>query len=169
MNNFIDTINFNAATITKKEYIFLSNFLKDKKIRNILEFGPGISTYSFIENSCIIDSIEFSEKWYKEYKNIFSKYNKVNIIYNNFQKEGFIDIPEISNKYYDMVFIDSPPGIFPFSRLNTLLYSFKKSKVILIHDYNRKSEKNSIDILKKIYNFTLRYFDEDKGIGILNI
>jgi len=169
MNNFIDTVDFNSATITRKEYLFLSDFLKERKIKSVLEFGPGISTYCFLDNNCLVDSIECNEKWYNIYDSTFASYKNITVIYNNYQKEGFLNIENIENKTYDIVFVDSPPAQAPFARLNTLLYAFTKSKTVLIHDYRRGAEQNSIKLLQKIYNLDIEEFNKDKGIGILKL
>jgi len=167
MNSFIDTIDFNAATITKEEYHFLSNFLKDEKIKNVLEFGPGISTYCFIENDCNVSSVECDVKWYDKYKEVFKIYDKIDIIYNDFRKKGFLEIGEIEEKSYDIVFVDSPPAQAPFARLNTLLYAFEKSDTILLHDCRRYAEENSLKLLGRLYQFDTEVFSKGKGIAIL--
>ena len=79
------------------------------------------------------------------------------------------DTKEVGEKTYDMVFVDSPPAQAPFARLNTLIYAFKKSNTIILHDCKRYAEQNSLRLLKRLYKFDINTFEKDKGLAILKI
>jgi len=124
-------IDFSSGLINPKEYDFLVDYCRRNNIKSVLEFGPGISTYAFMENSCDITSLEYQQWYYDLYK------DKFNVVL--FENTPIIKLE--LDKVFDMAFIDSPVGVNKsISRLNSCEFASKYTKRILLHDSNRIGE-----------------------------
>lgn len=131
-------LDFQPATITKEGYDLLVKYIKTNNIKSVLEFGPGISTYAFIDCGCDIVTLEHADWFYEKYKKEFAEYPNVAVM--QYKNLPYIDIQ--LNKRFDMAFIDAPPAValHPFSRLNTCEFAARYTKVILLHDAQRIGE-----------------------------
>lgn len=121
---------------------------------SVLEFGPGISTFAFIEAGAqVIDSYEHAEKWRRDARLKFREYPQVRIF-------SYENIPYLlgPDRRYNIAFVDSPsggknssriihPGQDGLSRYNTLKYALDRSDIVLLHDADREDEQNSIKAL----------------------
>ena len=111
------------------------------KPRNILEYGPGISTkimdsYGFVES---IDSVEHDEAWYEKYRNNFTP--RVFMILEQ-DLEKYPTVISHIGRYYDLIFIDGR------ERERCLDYApkiLKPNGIILLHDSERPAYKSYID------------------------
>lgn len=162
---FINLIGkYSQASITKKEYMFLFNFVKLNNINSVLEFGPGLSTCAFMENDCEIYSYENQEKWFLINKELFNNFKNVNI--NLFEYKENMQINELRNKFFDLAFIDSPVGTSSMSRLYTCLFASKKSHLFLLHDSNRIPEKKTLEYFRETGEWEYFIVPTERGIGV---
>lgn len=135
-----------SKMFTDEEYAQLLKHSIGKK--RILEFGPGTSTYAFIEAGCMdIHTCEYAEKWLQITDSRFRKFPQVKI-------HAFQNVPEIviHDLYgrFDLAFVDSPKGIKDGpSRLNTLRFAFERTDQVILHDANRVHEQQSIEIISQ--------------------
>lgn len=135
---------FNDAAIHESEYDWLYDFVKKNNIKNVLEFGLGVSTYCFLENDCNITTFETSLEYSKKFTNLS---NKCKII--NYKKEDILDIS--LNERFDLAFVDGPFGTKSLSRLNSCLFSMRYSDHILLHDFQRVGEKETAKFITDNY------------------
>lgn len=110
--------------------------------KRILEFGPGASTYAFIEWwADIIHTYEadpdFADKYNKEFENYIWIDVRYGEIYDRDEHHG-----------YDLAFVDWPRGIDSMSRFAPLDYAIKHSKVTILHDSKRPGEMESLSKLE---------------------
>jgi len=160
---------FGGSTIDEIEYDFICGYVKEHKIKNVLEFGTGISTYCFLENDCEIVSFEYQSKYFNYYKNIFNKYGNVNMVM--FDNTNPIIIKDFTFPFFDMAFIDSPKGgkrkRHDCARLNSCIFSSDKTNTIMIHDSKRRSEITSIEAMKE-HGWHVDYaLDSRRGITVI--
>ena len=167
MKNF----KYNAGGPTQEEYEILFNAAKGKQ--SVLEFGPGASTWAFIDaNVPKIVSCEFKKKWYQKAEKEFKK--RIQLLH--FEPTQMpLQIPELENTQFDLVFVDSPPGVqtkhaihIPnyegFSRINTLLFALGCSDTIFLHDVHREGEQASLQLVKRL-GYHVKIHDTVKGIA----
>jgi hypothetical protein len=120
---FINQLKFDAWTIDRKEYRDIVSFVKKTKAKRILEIGPGVSTYAFLECDCQIESWEPNKEWFAIFKRRFQKHNvPVNLL----SESG----PTINGRY-DIVFVDSGPRIKLIKKCGPFCDH------IILHDANR--------------------------------
>jgi hypothetical protein len=138
-----------AMTLPREDYEILWNEAKGKQ--SVLEFGPGFSTYSFIEAGVPrILCCEYLDKYFDFAKERFKDYPQIEII-------RFFDEPEARadiEGQFDLAFVDSPKGYAgartahpdqkDCSRLNTCLLALKHSPVVLLHDATRPLERGTL-------------------------
>jgi hypothetical protein len=140
-----DRIKFDAATITNCEYDFLYDFVKRNNIKTVLEFGTGASTYCFLENNCKITTFETSKRYIpKVFPEILTFPNCV-VVYYTVELLKNITL----NETFDLTFVDGPFGKPHLSRLESCLFSMKYSNHLLLHDFKRKGEIETVDFLTK--------------------
>ena len=139
-----------TLTLAPEDYQLLLDEAKGKK--SVLEFGPGFSTFAFIEAEVgRILCCEYLDKWIEFSNERFKDYPQVEII-------RFLDEPEakadIGDEQFDLAFVDSPkgfwgartvhPGQEDCSRLNTCLLALKHAPVVLLHDTVRPLERGTL-------------------------
>lgn len=132
----------NSGGIRSVDYDFLVWFTEVYNIKTVLEFGPGASTYAFLENDCQIDSLEYKTNWFNKFKIDMEIFESVEVIkFENTDWEDDIVSP-VLDKSYHMAFVDSPVGLHKgeCSRLNSMKYCMDKTDIILLHDICRKGE-----------------------------
>lgn len=123
------------STITYTDWRFLWQFICEKNIRSLVEFGPGLSTE--ILNRCGIQITS-----YETHPSILNRFNEKmpNVKFKLWDGKQVVDL----NGQYDMAFIDGP-----FGGMNRE-YSYKsvansKIRLVVCHDSNRKADKVWID------------------------
>jgi hypothetical protein len=146
----------------------LAKILKDNKISSILEFGLGQST-RFIESFTIHnhsitrhDVVEDSNDWAQifdndrssQYKTIFPTKSKIKK--HDISIQIFKDLKDQIEKSYDLYLIDGPRGLPNYSRYDIceIASSFEINSefIIIIDDYNRIGEKQTVKDLLCILN-----------------
>jgi hypothetical protein len=143
-------------TLPREDYDLLLAQAKGKQ--SVLEFGPGFSTYAFIEAEVPrILCCEYLDKWTEISRERFKDYSQVEII-------RFMDEPtaraDIGDEQFDIAHVDSPkgyagartihPGQEDCSRLNTCLLALKHAPVVLLHDATRPLERGTLGRLNQL-------------------
>jgi len=147
---YLNKAKIGGGAINEKDYKFIVDFVNINNFKTIGEFGPGSSTYAFLENNCKIKSYENNPLWLERYKEEFSSKPNVDILKYSIEEEKII--AKIKNKV-DMFFIDSPPSNGKMARLKTCLKALQYSDVILLHDAKRREERQVIEKIKQLnYN-----------------
>jgi hypothetical protein len=166
---------YGGSAISSQTAEFIIDFLREKKPKNILEFGSGTSTFIFADyaksTGAKVTSLEHL-KWamdetldllgeYKEYVDL--RYAPINLdVSQEYQSEIPLGI--------DFVLIDGPPaygGINHIGRESTLpqIYNYLDNNWnILIDDADRDHEKNCIKMWQEKYEFYYKYIPVNKGL-----
>jgi hypothetical protein len=162
-----------AMTLPREDYAILLREGAGKK--SVLEFGPGFSTYAFIEAEVPrILCLEYLDKWLELGKERFKDYPQVELI-------RFLDEPEAKadiEGQFDLALVDSPkgyagartahPGQEDCSRLNTCLLALKHSPIVLLHDAYRPLERGTLGRLNAM-GHKVTYYREASGTGMARI
>lgn len=138
----------------------LYRILDEFKPNNILELGLGQSskiTSQYVSHyHDNLDIIENDEEWIKNFsKNLelSDNFNIINLstesfIYNSSENLRYKDFSNnIKNNTYDLVIIDGPYGYnqeYPRSNLWEIIDFLEKDFIIIIDDYERKGEQNTV-------------------------
>jgi hypothetical protein len=150
-------------------FYILNRVLNDYQPKNILEFGLGESTKfisTYIENE-LLDSthliIEQEYSWKEQFENRFklSSNSKIEVCpiekkeVHNYDVNFYKDIESKINEPFDLYVIDGPLGSERFSRydvVNIIKKTFlNEDFIILIDDFNRIGEKDTVTVLKKYF------------------
>ena len=148
----------------------LYRILNDVKPKNIIEFGLGqsskmtLSYHSYFKNSTL-KIIEHNYEWVEYFKNIYM-FDLTNIIHmtsledkivNGEKSLSYKNIPYIiKNKKYNLIIIDGPFGSDRYARSQLLEFidndSLDQYFIVIIDDYNRKGEKETVEIFIDMLN-----------------
>ena len=139
----------------------MEKYLKEIKPKSILEIGTAVG-YSaicfteFLDDDCIIDTIERDEERVKEAKENIKKAEveeKINI----YEGDAVEILPTLSGKY-DMVFIDAAKGKYPFF-LKEALRLLDSNGIIfadnilykgyVLSDYNKHKQRTAVRNLRE--------------------
>jgi hypothetical protein len=148
MLKYIDSWEENAYTLYKPEYEWLAGIVQSLGIRSVLEFGPGSSTYAFLESGCEIWSLENNPEWLINAREQFSGFTNVHLY--GYEIEADLALDEIPGGKFDCAFVDGPNGIDYFiyhSRLCSLDYARTRTNLIFLHDARRPKEIRSIEYM----------------------
>jgi hypothetical protein len=162
-----------AMTLPAEDYAILLREAGGKK--SVLEFGPGFSTYAFIEAGVPrILCCEYLDKWLELGKERFKDYPQVELI-------RFLDEPEAKadiEGQFDLALVDSPkgyagartahPGQEDCSRLNTCLLALMHSPIVLLHDAYRPLERGTLGRLN-VMGHKVSYYKEASRTGMARI
>lgn len=141
--------------ITERCYSTLLN--QARGVASVLEFGPGGSTFAFIEAGArSIVTCEHDDHWLEKAKERFESYPQVLVL--PYRNEPQVTVEGIGGWHFDLAFVDGPPGNRHRveqpgqegkSRLNTLLYALERAPVVLLHDAHRPGEQASLGWLQE--------------------
>jgi hypothetical protein len=119
--------------------------------RNILEFGPGISTLALIESGAErVVTCEYQDRWLASAQELLKGHPQVSV--HRYHNEIDVRVSGLaSGKEFDFAFVDSPlgspsrnvirhPGQEECNRLNTALFALDRSPVVVMHDAKREGE-----------------------------
>ena len=158
-----------ALTLPREDYAILLREAEGKK--SVLEFGPGFSTYAFIEAGVPrILGCEYLDKWFAFAKERFKDHPQVEVV-------RFYDEPEaradIGDERFDLALVDSPkgyagartihPGQEDCSRLNTCLLALQHAPIVLLHDAARPLERGTLGRLNQLGHKVKFYPDGSKS------
>jgi len=159
-----DKLKFDAATITSSEYEFLSNFAKNNSLKNILEFGTGASTYSFLEVGCHVTTFETSRKYIPRMFPELLTLKECSVIYYNLDSLKSI----ILKQRFDLAFIDGPFGKPHLSRIESCLFSITYTDHLLLHDFKRTGERETLNfIVNKFPSWKFIQIETSRKMGYL--
>jgi hypothetical protein len=162
-----------AMTLPAEDYAILLREAMGKK--SVLEFGPGFSTYAFIEAEVPrILCLEYLDKYFDFAKERFKDFPQVEI-------GRFWDEPDARGEVegqFDLALVDSPkgyagartahPGQKDCSRLNTCLLALKHSPVVLLHDAYRPLERGTLGRLSAM-GHKVSFYKEASRTGVARI
>jgi hypothetical protein len=124
-------------------------------VNSVVEFGPGYSTFAFIEAGVPeIVGLEHDTKWFTTQKERFADYPQFTI--GKYWDEAPVAlVPNaIKAKKFDIAFVDSPKGYkggrvihegqADCSRLNTCLAALELAPIVYLHDAIRPLERCSL-------------------------
>ena len=142
-----------SKTLPAEDYRLFMAEAERLKAKRVLEFGPGYSTFAWIEAGCDpIVCLEHDPKWFEEAQERFKDFPQVQI-------KKYWNEPEARSELepgeqFDLALVDSPkgykaarvihPGQEDCSRYNTLELALKHSPVVLLHDAYRPLERGSL-------------------------
>ena len=145
-----------------------------------MEFGLGQSTkmlaqYCLYNKNAYLTSIEHDKTWIQKYiennnipDNVEIKYHKNEAIFINNKKSLSVNnlVNTTANIKYDLIVVDAPYGSDNYSRpqiLKLIPNNIKRdSFCIIIDDYNRTGEKETVRELEKV--LSNNSIDFEKGI-----
>ena len=167
-----------SLSLTVEDYNCLVAIAQQLQPKRVLEFGPGYSTYAWIEAGVPeIVSLECRDEWRKEKEREFSEFPNVSVQpYWNEAPQA--RVPEdIGN--FDLAFVDSPrgqpnksaiklPGQQDCNRLNTLVKAMSLSPISLLHDAARVYERNSLAEMSKL-GCEVEYFNYPGSYGMAKV
>jgi hypothetical protein len=148
-----------SSTLKKHDYGLILQ-IAAKGAKSVLEFGPGISTYAFIEAGVErIVSLEYIAEWRFECEQKFKDYPQVRI--GSFQNLPVATGDLGEDETFDLAFVDSPKGNWfhvqnrpgvrealkgqeDCSRLNTCVLALKHAPVVYLHDAYRAYERATL-------------------------
>lgn len=142
---------FSKGSIDPWEFVWLANFVRANRVKKILEFGPGMSTYAFLAGGAVqIETYEHHPEWRQKAKQEFAAYSAVSLrTYANVKDLGWVE----DRTMFDLAFVDAPPakaaGSPPYARWNTVQAASKITKRILLHDALRHHEGKILEMMKE--------------------
>ena len=105
---YFSKLKFGGGAITPRDYLYLVEFVKQNGFKNILEFGPGISTYAFLEDNCNVYTFEHHPRWFNLYSEEFESFDNVHVLKYDAKNE-ILSLPQVEGTSFDMAFVDAPP------------------------------------------------------------
>lgn len=135
---------FNGFSISEQEYDGLVQFARQARIRRVLEFGPGASTWAFVEAGCEVVSLEYQQKWFEHYRREFAQHPQVQVI--QFHNQPTISVPQLREQQFDLGFVDSPVGALykHYARMNACEFVADRTNRWMLHDAQRAGERNTL-------------------------
>lgn len=165
MNDFkyIQNARFGGFGITKNDYYELVRFARENNVKTVLEFGPGASTWAFLETDSNVWSIEYEPKFAEIAKDTFKEFDEVRVFH--IRMNHSIETPEeIKGRKFDLCLVDSPFGGYYkyFARLNSCIYAMEVTDTILVHDSKRKKDQMTLRFLEDS-GWRLRFLNRRKS------
>lgn len=126
--------------------------------RRVLEFGPGHSTYAFLEAGCGVVTLEHDSYWRHKARRKFGNDKRVKIV--PYVNKPTVLVPHgaLGETPFDLAFVDSPQGVSKpghvthpgqegLSRCNTMRFALGVAPVVLLHDAQRRGEQATLERL----------------------
>ena len=143
--------------LSEEEYGLLLN--ASQGVASVLEFGPGSSTWAFIEAGVSeVVSCESDPVWIESARVEFGE--RVEIV--RFDREMMpLDIPALNGRQFDLAFVDAPvgvqsgdaieiPGYEKLSRVNSVLFAVEHARRVFLHDAKRIGEKRTLEFVRRM-------------------
>lgn len=145
---YLERVKLGGFAIERRDYYELVEFVRQAGVKQVLEFGPGATTWAFLEAGCDVWSLEFGEKYLAAAAEAFKDQDKVKLIKVDLKHE--LQVPEIEGRRFDVCLVDSPYGRYyrHFSRLNSSIFAMRVSDTILMHDARRKKERLTLKFIE---------------------
>lgn len=160
---YADNCTFKGYSLRRSEYEFLVQFTRRNNIRTVLEFGPGASTWAFLENDISITSYEQHRDWYEIAASMFEPFPNVHLTLltdpTDYRETGT----------YDMVLVDATIRLqgptAKKDRREAVQLASEHSDLILLHDIRRPNEWLCKRFLKR-RGYRFKIFNSLRGIGV---
>jgi len=121
-----------GACVTDLDWAFILKTIKDYKLRNCLEFGPGLSSFLMAEEGLKVISFETSEGWIK---NLQEKDAEDFFLLNHWNGQVIpAELPK-----FDFALVDGPPG--GKAREHSTKIASEHAELVIIHDAGREWER----------------------------
>lgn len=137
----------------------------------LLEFGPGESTYLFLELGLPrIVTCEYQGRWMDRARREWAEDERVELCW--FTNEVEVEMGA-SLGQFDLAFVDSPvgdrrrvklEGQKKCSRLNTTLKALECAPVVLLHDAHRPGEQHTLERVREA-GHAVHVHETEKGIA----
>jgi len=164
-----DRAAFNGFSISRDEYDALVEFARKHRIRRVLEFGPGASTWALLEAGCHVVSLEYQHRWFEHFRQVFSQHPEVRVIqYDNLPE---ICVPELNGQRFDFGLVDSPEGQLGrhyrrFARLNACEFVAARTDQWMLHDAQRPGERETLTVFEE-KGWKIRSLEETPKLAIV--
>jgi hypothetical protein len=124
-------------SIAQLDWTFIRDILYRKKIKNVLEFGSGLSSLLISEIVEVV-SYETDEEYGKEIEKRKTPENRLEIRY----WDGATKPSELDTESYDLIFVDGPPGKCAggIGREHSIRIASEIGDRIILHDAGRNEE-----------------------------
>jgi len=121
--------------ISQKDWHFIKEIINKNKIKTVLEFGSGLSSFLMSEMA-EVDSFDTNKKYIEDLREQINS-NKLTLI-----KWDGKNKPRQIQKKYDLAFVDGPVGIVNggMGRQHSIRIASKYADRIIIHDAGRTEE-----------------------------
>lgn len=140
-NKFLEKWGFKwgGGSMTDRDWIFMKDIFKEYKIKNVLEFGAGLSTLLMGTMADKVITLETSQGWIKKIgdladpkKHIIKHWDGKTVPLETLSDYQYPD-------KYDFIFVDGPAG--GENREWSTKYASEHTDLIIIHDAGRKPER----------------------------
>lgn len=155
---------FRSATILPEEYQFLQEFCKANNVRQVIEFGPGVSTLAFLRAGCAVVSVEENPRHFQEAQRGLWARDCALLLG---APPAIMEHPTITGRTFDLAFVDGPAAKGPLPRLHSMQAAMSLAPVVMLHDTNRPGEKATIAEMMKDGEWSLETRASSRGIAIL--
>jgi hypothetical protein len=146
-------------TLPPQDYAALMEEARRLGAKRVLEFGPGYSTYAFIEQGVDeIVGLEYLPEWFEKQEERFKSYPQVKVDW-FWDEAPEARVPDGLGSF-DLALVDSPkgylgarkvhPGMEDCSRLNTCLAALHLAPIVLLHDASRGLERATLSRLEQL-------------------
>ncbi|HUU03409.1 MAG TPA: hypothetical protein VM425_18385 [Myxococcota bacterium] len=145
---YLERANLGGFAIDRRDYLELVEFIRQEGAKKVLEFGPGATTWAFLEAGCDVWSLEFGEEYLAKATEAFREHDKVKFF--KVELKHDLVVPEIEGQNFDICLVDSPYGRYyrHFSRLNSSIFAMRVCDTILMHDARRKKERLTLKFIE---------------------
>jgi ADP-heptose:LPS heptosyltransferase/glycosyltransferase involved in cell wall biosynthesis len=125
-----------GGCITDRDWLFMKDVVRENNVKNIVEFGVGLSSLLFASIVDNVVSFETQEGWIKKIKDMATEKNHIfhwdgeNLAIDDFIEEGH---------KFDMAFVDGPAG--SMNREWSTKLGSELADIVIVHDAGRQGEK----------------------------
>jgi len=155
---------FRSSSILPKEFAFLQEFCKAKTVRQVVEFGPGVSTLAFLRAGCSVVAVEESRRYFDEAQEMLRTPDCSLLLG---APPAILEHPALAGRCFDLAFVDGPIATGPLPRLNSMQAAMRLAPVVMLHDANRPGELATLAELLKDGDWHLETHPSRRGIAIL--
>lgn len=135
---------FTSYSIGGDDYEFLSAFSRLNEVRQVLEIGPGASTWAFLEAGCEVLTCETDNEFLAEAKSRFASQEKITVL-------PAKPCPGLGLEWMRwsgaLAFVDGPyePGLDESApaRLDACKFASERAKMVILHDACRSGEQRT--------------------------
>lgn len=124
-----------GGSITDRDWMFMCDVFKTYNIKNVLEFGAGLSTLLMATKVDTVVTFETQQGWIDKIKEMSDEKKNHFFLWNGKK----IGITNDKNVKFDFAFVDGPAG--GVNREFSTKYASQLANVIIVHDAGRQWEK----------------------------